>query len=188
MLLKLKILETIPSPPAPNRTRNSSVFPTATKGGRGNPRLAALTRGTQTPGWHPRGGGAGSRELPNSPASPPRPPPPSSDPGETFTAQPHAQEDRGYPSESQKPLTSEIPPVTFAEPVPRPLGGQVRIAPGQVREVTQGRPARRGASGSAAARPRTAAWAPAPFPRPFVSPSPAKLLGESHLQALGVPN
>lgn len=92
------------------------------------------------------------------------------------------------PNAPQKPLTLQIPPVRFAERrylvIPAGKSDSARAGPGGRR----GAPAEEGRPERAAPLPRRAAWAPAPSPRPSASQSPAKLLGESHLQALGVPS
>lgn len=164
-------------PPAPKRTRNSSVFPKATKGGRGNPSLAELTRRRKLKADMRCCADLGAlREPPNRPA------PPEAAvrlyPRYTFM-RPHAQEGGGYPNSSQKPLTSEIPPVRFAERRYLVISaGQVRLPPGQVQEVARaGNP--RSALKSCRRTPHPSTLgAPALFQSPSVSHSPTKLLGD----------
>lgn len=103
---------------------------------------------------------------------PPRPPP-SSDPGETFTTQPHAQEDRGYPQRIPEASNFGNPSRQIRRTGTSSSRRQVRIPPGQVREVTQGRPARRGASGSA---PRALARPPGRRPPSLALQSPLRRL------------
>lgn len=86
----------------------------------------------------------------------------------------------GYPNSSWKPVTSEIPPVTFAERRYLVISaGQVRIPPGV---GPGGHPGRQSEEERFTILPPRApsehSRRACPFPHPSVSHSPTKLLGD----------